>query len=57
MFKIKGLHESFRIKKRLFPSCNSLSCALQHDFLRRKKIFHIVKYGRPPKRGRKKTGA
>jgi len=57
MIKINGLHESFRIKKRLFPSCNSLSCALQHDFLRRKKIFHIVKFGRPPKRGRKKTGA
>jgi 4-aminobutyrate aminotransferase-like enzyme len=34
----------FRIKKRFFPSCNRRSCALQHDFLRRKKIFHIVKF-------------
>jgi hypothetical protein len=47
----------FRIKKRYFPCCNSSRCATQHDFLRGKKIFHIVKFRVRPKYGQKKTGA
>jgi hypothetical protein len=43
----------FCIVKRGFPSRNRVCCALQHDFLRRKKIFRIVKHGA----GRKKTDA
>ncbi|WP_205172214.1 hypothetical protein, partial [Burkholderia sp. LMG 13014] len=43
----------FRDKKCFFPSRNRLCCAAQHDFLRHKKIFRIVKCGA----GRKKTGA
>jgi hypothetical protein len=43
----------FRIEKWSFPSCNSRSCATQHDFLRGKKIFRIVKR----RLGRKKTDA
>jgi hypothetical protein len=34
----------FRIEKCYFPCCNEARCATQHDFLRGKKIFHIVKY-------------
>jgi hypothetical protein len=42
----------FRNKKRDFPSCNGVCCATQHNFLRDKKIFHIVKSAQR----QKKTG-